>query len=176
RIHHNEERGIEIENSSDVIIRDNVLFANGRVGTPSDAFNSGGIYILDGADVKIYGNVMAWNRDGFAYIGGKRRDQNTGIEMYDNDIIVNGIDPGKQILTGWLLMGDELGSNIAHDNRYYYGGQQDDSGKEKFQWDRTQYESLAEFSSTPGEENSRWLSSDEVRRLLSANNIPMKSP
>ncbi|MDN5936868.1 MAG: right-handed parallel beta-helix repeat-containing protein, partial [Nitrosospira sp.] len=173
RIHHNEERGIEIEISSDVTIRDNVLFANGWVGTPSSAFNSGAIYLLDSGDVTISGNVMACNRDGFAFIGGRRTSWNSGIELSDNDIIVGAEDPGKQILTGWLLQGDNLGSYIAHDNRYYYGGQQDDSRKQKFQWDRKKYASLAKFNSTPGDDNGRWLSAAKVRNILSANNIPM---
>ncbi|MDN5869243.1 MAG: right-handed parallel beta-helix repeat-containing protein [Nitrococcus sp.] len=173
RIHHNEERGIEIEISSDVTIRDNVIYKNGWVGTQSAAFNSGGIYILDGAAVKIHDNVMACNRDGFAFIGGKRKSWNNGIELYDNFIIVDGEDPGKQILTGWLLRGDSVGSYIAHDNRYYYGGEQDNGATRKFQWEKKKYTSLAKFSSTPGEENSRWLSTSEVRAILSANHIPM---
>lgn len=172
RIHDNAERGIEVEITSGVTIRDNVIFANGWVGTPSDAFNSGGIYILDSGNVKIYRNVMAWNRDGFAYIGGRRQNVNTGIEMYNNDIICGANDPGEQMIAGWLLRGDALGSYIAHDNRYYYGGQGNNSDTRKFRWENTFYTSLAEFNSTPGEENSRWLSSEEVSSILSANDIP----
>ncbi|MDN5850028.1 MAG: right-handed parallel beta-helix repeat-containing protein [Nitrococcus sp.] len=172
RIHHNDEQGIHIEISSDVTIRDNALYENGWVGTPSTALNSSAVYVHDSAHVEIAGNVMAWNRDGFAYIGGTRRGQNIGIEMYDNDIIAGGTDTGKQLLTAWLVQGDNLGSNIAHGNRYYYAGQQDSSANKKFQWDKTQYSGLATFNSTPGEEDSYWLTDGEVNSILSANDIP----
>ncbi|MDN5870071.1 MAG: right-handed parallel beta-helix repeat-containing protein [Nitrococcus sp.] len=175
RIHHNDEQGIHIEIASDVTIRDNVLYENGWVGTPSTALNSSAIYVHDSGNVEISGNVMAWNRDGFAYIGGGRRAQNTGIEVYDNAIIAGATDPGKQLLTAWLLLGDTLGGNIAHGNRYYYGGEQDSTAKKKFQWERNQYSGLATFNSTPGEQSSFWLTGGEVNSILSANNIPRGS-
>jgi hypothetical protein len=132
--------------------------------------------VSDSGGVKVYRNVMAWSRDGYAYIGGTRNSTNTGNEIYNNNIILGANDAGnKQILSGWLPQGDKLGSNIAHDNRYYYGGLQDGNATRKFQWNTTTYAKLPDYNATLGEESAHYLSAAEVQSILQAKNAPTSS-
>jgi parallel beta-helix repeat protein len=133
RIHHNEEQGIHVEISNGIEIHGNVLYENGWVGTQSSASNSAGIYMNTSARILIHDNIMAWNRDGFAFIGNSRGEPTWpwgDSDIYANHIYQANYDQVATHMMNYWLLGDEVNftGEIMHDNSYYYANQNDDSG------------------------------------------------
>ncbi len=174
RIHHNRDMGILFEISSGGLIADNVAWKNGE---PSSGWGwGGGIVLSTSANVEVTRNVVAWNADGITVLSQARDDAPAagvvGNYVHDNVIIHRDLDPSSYAL-GWLSDNTgpmyQPGANNRGENNVFWVGSGE--GPFRFDWDGS-LTRLNEFASTPGGQNSRYISADEKDQVLRARGVP----
>lgn len=172
RVHDNTHAGIMYEVSSRGRIVDNAVWSNGA-GKPEWGWGAG-ILVSSSGSTEVSGNTSAWNQQAaISVISQARSDwpdvEATGITVHDNTMA--GAD-------GWLAfwgedwegpLFDARGGNEGFRNQYWPG----DAGRRaQFHWGRD-FDALAAFEATPGEEDGRLLDEAELADSLTAAGIPM---
>lgn len=159
RVHANGRAGIFFEISRGASIESNVVWANGW-DFPAWGWGAG-ILISSAADVRVAGNVVAWNADGISVISQDREEQRwnrvENVHVTDNDVLVDPVG-GDTYALAWL---DDWASgmfaadrnNIGMANRYWYARRED--GRDRFAWAGS-HASLGRFEATLGEERARY--------------------
>jgi parallel beta-helix repeat protein len=179
RIHDNARRGIHYEISEGGEIFGNDIWENGW-GTP-DWASGAGIGVSNSSNTEVYGNTLAWNADGIAVVGldreGTSWDRVHDVYVHDNIIFGQDRpeDPEEGFALAWLQgwseqMFDPSNNNRGQDNRYWYPSPEGDSVR--YNWADTSESSLADFNTTPGEQNGRYLSEREKDAVVGERHIP----
>jgi parallel beta-helix repeat protein len=179
RVDHNEDHGIRFEVSINGDIYGNKVWENGWV-------NGGyGISVSASSDTRVHDNTVAWNESGIMIHNPLRTDVHSdegayntvdNVEVDHNDVFQVRA-PGSRAL-GWVVPGnnpyanlyDPAANNRGHDNRYWYSSAEG-SGHYRYEWNN-QFAELRRFEITPGEESSRYLSTDEKQQALDVALVP----
>jgi parallel beta-helix repeat protein len=183
RVHDNEANGISYEISHAARIYGNVVWNNGW-GFHSWGWGAG-IMIQNSDHSEVYNNIVAWNAHGISVIEQDRRDGSvqhpiTEAYLHDNTIVMQ--DGFEQFAVAWLTdckdcrIFDPDSNNRAERNAHGFSGAGEANAKGRFTWGGKKYNRLAEFSSTPGGKNDRYLSPAEQNKILSAAGVPLSPP
>ncbi len=168
RIHDNASYGILFEISDGGQIVDNTVWHNGLT-VPVAA-----IYLSTSSNTEVAGNVLAWNPIGIL-VGLDSRSPapspaGVGNQVEDNTVIMG--RTGQTALQWSQSLGTDLFSPTANNrgngNAFWYPEPENDTTR--FDWDGSQAR-LADFQSTAGGQNSRYLTNDEMHAALAAAGI-----
>ena len=175
RVHDNQRVGIFIEISSDVRVTGNTVWGNG--GEEDGWLNGAGILVHTSTGVEVDHNLVAWNGDGIGVESQDRPDSPTGapadINVHDN-VIVMADGPNTKLALGWVEdwagpLFDPASGNSGEANRFWYP--EPEGGSDRFAWKRP-ISRLADFSDTPGGRDSSYLSDDAAHALLASRGVP----
>ena len=168
RVHHNKHQGIHFEVSRNAVIRDNVTWENGHDYKiwPLGA----GILVQNSSNVRVHGNVVAWNGDGIGVIQGSRGDDTL---MRDVSIYENVIAGAEGNLLGVVSNADDSvfqswTNNKAHGNRYYRSGSANWAQGNQDLWD------LGQLNGTVLGGNSSSVDRSELDRILGGKGVPLQ--
>lgn len=179
RVHHNSKMGINFETGSTAEIFGNVVWENGW--SKSGWGWGAGILSSSSRNVEIYDNVVAWNADGISVISADRdgvaHDEVINVRVHHNSILAEDHpdDEHHTYALSWLQDWDGVlfrrtSDNRGAYNRYWYPTRE--STIARFEWYRKPRHELANFNTTLGEEDGRYLSEAEKDRVVSAAGIP----
>jgi hypothetical protein len=184
RVHHNARRGIFCEISFGCRITNNVIWENGWA-TPGHV-DGAGIQVGNSSDVVVANNTLAWNADGIAIVGldrvGTANDNVTNVWVHDNTVLqedTNFSGDGKKGALLWIQgccdkqMFSASANNRAENGRYWFADPEGPT-KPRYEWNGTEYTSLASFNATGGEENGRYLSQSEKDAMTANKSIPAR--
>lgn len=173
RVHDNARAGIIYELSFGGKIHGNVVYNNGR---GFDAWGFGaGILIQNSSTTEVYDNVVAWNADGISVIsqnrGESRWNNVTGNTVRDNTIILNHDGGWNTYALAWLedwdgVLSHASSNNRGFGNRFWFSTAE---GPElRFRWCQEGFWTVANFSQSPGGQNSSYLSNSEKDQILAS--------
>jgi nitrous oxidase accessory protein NosD len=172
RVHDNTHAGIMYEVSSDARIVDNTVWANGS-GKPEWGWGAG-ILISSSGDTEVARNTSAWNQQAAISVVSQERADWPDVQAVGNSVHDNTMAQSR----GWLAFwGDdwngpllEPGSrNTGFGNHYWPG---DASRGGQYHWGRD-FDDLAAFEATPGEEDATLLGDEELASVLRAAGVPL---
>jgi hypothetical protein len=180
--HHNSRAGIMYEISDGATISNNALWENGW-GFPNFGWGSG-ILVSSAKNVDVFGNVLAWNADGLIAIEQNRSEtewKNPGNRMLNvhfHDNLVAATDCGTNCYaSAWLddsnfgtKLYDASRNNRGTSNDYWYGTAEGNAVR--FSW-LPDYELLAAYNASPGEENGAYVTTEAKNAALTAAGIPL---
>ena len=181
RVHDNAGPGIQYEISHRGQISNNAVWKNGLFfSLTSNSWGWGaGILIQNSDNCNVFGNTLAWNRNGISVL-----EQDRGVthmvsntSVHDNLIVSQDPVPGAILYSlSWLSdHGTNMFSGSRHNggssNKYGYSGVPE-SGAWRFAWDQG-YNRLADFNATPGEHGGVYLSRAEQNAALAATAIAL---
>jgi parallel beta-helix repeat protein len=179
RVHHNARRGIFFEISDGAKIFSNIVYENGSART--NHVNGAGIQVGNSSNAEVYNNTLAWNADGIAVVGvnreGKEHDSVHNVHVHHNIILATASQDKRKnhVALAWLesrsaILSDPTNNNWGANNRYWYPSQE--GALERYRWSDKSIQKLADFNTTPGEENGRYLTQDETKVTLTEESLP----
>ncbi len=181
RVHDNRRYGILYEISTFGRITDNAIWENGW-GFPDWGFGAG-VVCQNCRNTEIAENIVAWNADGISIMSQSRDGYTNVINNYvhDNVIVLTSDQSQNTYMLAWLedwsgQLTDPGSQNQGANNRYFHATPQ--SAFLPFSWGQYQrfsIDDLAQFNSTPGEENGIFISWDETQVILAEHEIPLES-
>ena len=180
RVHDNNAAGIHYEISHSGRIFNNVVWKNG-LAYPLSSNHWGwgaGILVQNSNGCELFNNTVAWNSNGITVL-----EQDRGLSylvfktsIHDNTVVSQDAPAGGIVYAlAWLAdhptkMFVPPQDNKAWSNRYGYSGVAESGWR--FAWG-TGISPLADFNSTPGGKDGRYLTVEEQRAMLSALRVPL---
>ena len=192
RIYNNAGAGILFEISQGANIAGNVVWNNGwhQAGRAWSA----GIKVSNSRNVRVHGNVVAWNASGISVISTNRDNARWnkvyGIKIHNNDLLAkNGYSLAWIQEDGWNggVLYNRASDNRGMYNHYWYPGPEKSSISNwntdlRYRWGDIKHVNhnillkLRSFSGTPGERSGRYLTQAQKRRVVSSARIPANPP
>jgi Right handed beta helix region len=168
RVHGNSGPGIFFEISVGADIFQNTIWGTSTSTWP-------GILVSSSAQAAVHDNVIAWHPVGIQVLSVDRADRPRSgavANTVDRNTILLG-QPGA-LAIDWANYGsgrlfDAGAGNTGEANQYWFPGDEDNHPRFSWQGKRTR---LADFNTTPGGRDGRYLSTTERDRALAANAIP----
>jgi parallel beta-helix repeat protein len=176
RVYNNSRAGIIYELSFGGRIHGNVVYNN---ATGWDAWGFGaGIMVQNSSDTEVFDNVVAWNPDGITVIsqdrGETRWNNVTGNTVHDNTIITNHDGGFNTYAVGWLedwngVLQNTASNNRGYGNRFWFSTPE---GPElRYRWGGDAFWTMANFSTSPGGQNSVNLTDSQKNQALASAGI-----
>ncbi len=176
RVHHNSRFGIGYEISRSATISGNSVWENGW-GNTGWGWGAG-ILSQNSGDVDVHDNIVAWNADGISIISQNRGDSPPVTEnnVHDNKMFSTTTGDYNEYALAWLedwdgRLFDPSSNNHGANNAYWFEA----AMSSPFAWADQRFSSdkLADFNTTPGEKNGRYLSVQEKGQVLTAAGVPV---
>ncbi|HEV7666381.1 MAG TPA: right-handed parallel beta-helix repeat-containing protein, partial [Chloroflexota bacterium] len=169
RVHHNLTQGILFEISDGASIVNNALWENGW-GAASAGWGAG-IIVSTSSNVDVWGNVLAWNKDGIAVIEQARTDglpvRNIGV--HDNTILNTDGAMGLTWRSDTRHLFDAAAANRGARNQYWFATTE--NRQPRFAWSG-EWTNLTVFIQTPGDSTGTYLSGAEKDAVLASHGMP----
>jgi len=182
RVHHNAMMGILFEISVGARICSNAIWSNGS-GYNAWGFGAG-IVVSSSANAEVCNNTLAWNADGISVASQNRPDTPPGgaVNNYVHDNVIaaqdNPNDPYSTLAMAWIMdwagaLFDPASNNRGANDAFWFPTPE--VGYARYAWNGPR-STLADFVTTPGESNGRYLTTAQKDSLLAAAGIPTTPP